>query len=531
MRHLLAALAITLAPAAAYACGGLFCDTSTPVEQAAERILFGHDGERLHMHVQITYQGPPTEFGWLLPTPRDVEVDQSSEELFALLDRNFGPRFVLRTEFGESCEFNQRGGVGAEADDANGAGGEGGVQVLSRENVGPFDISTLLPDTVEDLRAWLDDNGYQIPAETDDTLRPYVELESAFVAVKLLPDRDAGDISPLRLSFTSPRAAVPIVPTSVAATPDMGIIVHVLGEHRAIPLNYRHVVINEAAIEWVGGGQNYPDVVSQAADEAGGKAFATDYAGPAGSAPRVFGEAVIERVRTAESARQIIDALGLDFGVADADLVRVMSTGIMLPPELTMAEYLGCPFCFDDDDFATDGAALAAVIEDEIDPARRHLAELFEARPYLTRLYSTMSPAEMDLDPEFEHNPDLGDVPNIRTAVQRVTCGFDGEPDFDTATIETPSGLRFRQSGGVNPGAVQRQAGETVRGGDVPAAQTIERTLMAGPSEVITDNSAEIRAALLVDEDGCACSATEGDPAPTLAALGLLALLGLRRRR
>ena len=34
------------------------------------------------------------------------------------------------------------------------------------------------------------------------------------------------------------------------------------------------------AIDWVGGGQNYADVVSQAVDEAGGQAFVTDFAGP-----------------------------------------------------------------------------------------------------------------------------------------------------------------------------------------------------------------------------------------------------------
>ena len=33
------------------------------------------------------------------------------------------------------------------------------------------------------------------------------------------------------------------------------------------------MTINEAAIDWMNGGNNYPDVVSQAVDEAGGQAF------------------------------------------------------------------------------------------------------------------------------------------------------------------------------------------------------------------------------------------------------------------
>jgi hypothetical protein len=44
---------------------------------------------------------------------------------------------------------------------------------------------------------------------------------------------------------------IPIVPTSVAASPDMGLAVHVLGQSRAVPLNYLHVQVNEAAIDWL----------------------------------------------------------------------------------------------------------------------------------------------------------------------------------------------------------------------------------------------------------------------------------------
>ena len=72
MRSLPLALGLVTAPLPALACGGLFCNAVTPVNQAAERILFAVDGEQVHMHVRITYQGPPTDFGWLLPAPRGV---------------------------------------------------------------------------------------------------------------------------------------------------------------------------------------------------------------------------------------------------------------------------------------------------------------------------------------------------------------------------------------------------------------------------------------------------------------------------
>ena len=152
--------------------------------------------------------------------------------------------------------------------------------MISREAIGPYDRAILQAESVADLRAWLDEQAFQIPEVLDATFEPYIEAGAVFVVIKLLPGNDSGDIVPLNLSFPGTRPTIPIVPTSVAATPDMGVIVHVLDSARAIPVNYRHVQINEATIDWLSGGTNYADVVAQAVDEAGGRAFTTDYAGP-----------------------------------------------------------------------------------------------------------------------------------------------------------------------------------------------------------------------------------------------------------
>ncbi len=63
MKHLFSGLALSAAltlPTAALACGGLFCNNNQPVNQAAERILFGLQDDTLHMHVRINYRAHPT---------------------------------------------------------------------------------------------------------------------------------------------------------------------------------------------------------------------------------------------------------------------------------------------------------------------------------------------------------------------------------------------------------------------------------------------------------------------------------------
>lgn len=44
------------------------------------------------------------------------------------------------------------------------------------------------------------------------------------------------------------------------------------------------------------------------------------------------------------------------------------------------------------------------------------------SRPYATRLYTTLSAPEMDLDPLFDFNPDLTDVSNVHTARRVIEC-------------------------------------------------------------------------------------------------------------
>ena len=485
-----ALVAAVLLPTTVEACGGFFCNAATPVNQAAERILFAVDGDTTVMHVQVDYQGPPVDFGWILPVPRGVETALSSEALFQGLDTAVGPRFQLNFEFAEGCELN--GPVGGDSPPTGGQpSGGGGVTVVSRENVGPYDRAILEAENVAALRVWLDENQFAIPRDFDERLVPYIEAGAVFVVIKLLPGVDTGEIVPLKLSFPGTTPSVPIVPTAVAATPDLGVIVHVLGRNRAIPLNYRHVQINEATIDWANSGQNYPDVVSQAADEAGGHAFTTDFAGPLEQLgfvlPVVSAAALTElaAVRDLRALDQHLCNFGSEYGfLSDRDANRIFtsSSAELLPYFQTVGV---CSFGTSGvDNQPVDGAALADKVRTEINDVREDLNALFGRQTYLTRLYSTLSPAEMDRDPLFDFNPDLADVPNVRTATARVSCE-DGVADTQNYELITSTGVRVQVREGANPMAIRRRDGLTVQQGQMPAAAVVERLSTSGPPEII----------------------------------------------
>ncbi len=539
MRCTVALLMLSWSPAA-LACGGLFCNSAQPVNQAAERILFAHTpGEagvgEVEMHVRITYQGPPIDFGWILPAPRGVETTLSSEALFRALDGAYTPQFQLRTEFGIDCEWGGEGGAGgaggAVANADAGAAMEPEpppVQVLSREAIGPYDRAILDAPSVQALRDWLDANGFAIPEATDALLAPYIELDAVFVAIKLLAGAESGDVVPLRLTFPSDRPAIPIIPTAVAAEPDMGIIVHVLGQSRAIPLNYLHVQINEAAIDWRGGADNYADVVSAAADEAGGHAFATDYAGP-------LTEQLIDTMapldegtmETIAGVRIFDDLFELGAALRDPDVARVLLSLLDRPPEADPAEFAQCPSCYLDGGAPVDGAALAERLREEVQPIRERLAELFVAQPYLTRLFSTMSPAEMDADPVFSFNADLDPVDNLHLATEYVECPNEPwEPDWANSRIVLADGSEL----GPDDEPIRRENGENVRGLGTSAAALVEQLPEAGPATNISTMPPRPKGTGGGSGSGCDCDISRSS-GELPALLGLLALVGLARRQ
>ena len=67
---------------------------------------------------------------------------------------------------------------------------------------------------------------------------------------------------------------------------------------------------------------------------------------------------------------------------------------------------------------------------------------LFDENSTVTRLYTTLSPEEMTLDPVFEFNPELPDVNNLHTADQIFQCSGDSE-----WRIELPQGMTLYGDG------------------------------------------------------------------------------------
>ena len=542
----LALSAAALSPLKAAACGGFFCNASQPVNQQAERIIFAREPDgSVTAVIQIQYQGPSEKFAWMLPVEGDPEIGVSSDAAFTRLQNATNPSYVLNTRTEGTCRDEREGlfGGGFAANDSAGSsafrGKEegGGVTVLSQGSVGPYDHITIAldpnePDLANVAIDWLQENGYDVPDMGADVLRPYLEAGMNLLAFRLTKGSNAGTIRPVRLTFGEGLPAIPLRPTAVAAEPDMGILVWVLGEHRAVPANYRSLELNDALIDWFTPGLTYDAVVTLAANEAKGQGFVTEHAGDA----RVLGEQLWQsweaeqwsKLRAASwqgRERELLDNLSF-LGQLDG-IDDVLEKHLDLPTPVGES-FLNCPSCYDVDVSTLDADALLADVQREVIDPMVETKELFMNTKTSTRLYTTMSADEMTVDPLFDFNPDLPAFSNLHQADRIIECSR----RVDRADA---------------PWRVELESGEVVRGkgnnwpftpGDegLPANAIVRRVGNQGEGEVVTDNVSKIRQALsahnktIPGPGGCALSnADQSSNLTVWAGLGLL--LALRRRR
>ncbi|MFW6051194.1 MAG: DUF2330 domain-containing protein, partial [Myxococcota bacterium] len=549
-----AAAAVALGPAHARACGGFFCNavSGAPVNQAAERIVFAKNEDgTITAVVQILYEGPSDRFAWVLPVPGAPEVEVSSDMALQRLQAATNPVYQMQTTVEGDCGGGG-GSFGCSEDaaftspDLDLIGGEGGdsVEIVSQGQVGPYDYTTIsldpsLPNPGDVAVDWLQDNGYEVDDFGRDRLGPYLADGLNLIAFRLAKDRSSGSIRPVVLTFEDDEPMIPIRPTAVAAADDMGVLVWVLGEDRAVPVNYASLELNEALLDWFDPASGYDALVTAAADEAGGRGFVTELAGPTADLGEVVltaGEegawaAVAQLADTDTDGRLIIEAIrtlsGWD-GLRD-----VAARHVPLPEGRDLDGLLDCPSCVytsqadDIEGFAAQDFVEA--LEAEVVEPMRRTQRLLEAHPYVTRLYTTMSAHEMTEDPIFGFNGSLEGVSNVHTANRVVHCTQGAPPADAPWRVELESGDVVWGEGSSWPLATDA--------GTMPANRRVLALERTGMGSVIDDHEEAIGWALAEHNDqyapatlaGGGCTTTTPLGKPVWALLALLVLVYLYR--
>ena len=539
-----------LAPATTHACGGTFCDsgpTAMPVDQTGESIVFWIDrsGTEPHTeaHIQIQYEGDAEDFAWIIPVTAVPEVLVGSQALFDNLLSATVPSFLVTNTFADDCFGG--GGVGfgcgddAVAADDGGSffggetgGGEdtnGGPNILDRGFAGAFEYVTLTGDSVQEIVDWLDANGYAQDPDAPPILEEYLEDDFVFVAVKLKGGAEVDEIHPLAIRYAGIEPCIPIKLTRIAAVDDMKIRAFFLGESRMAPTNWFHVEVNQTLFDWVTGpASNYDQVVGAAIDEAGGRAFVTEYAGSDDlvSTSGIFEgwdfaafqgiepELVVEYLT--QQGLLICDGSACTFNHPQ---VRALLEIYLPPPDGLDAEtfWSDLPSYVDQIDLVAWSAppGFAADFEERISGPGQHALGMLLDATYLTRLFTMLSPHEMIEDPTFHETEGLPSVDNSFSATLVTSCG-DG-PSY----IVLPDGHSIALTDNQSMPDIEGNA----------AAMRIEQIPMMGPPQVEVDNAATIDALLDEWNDSRKTGPKAGNcsigPISFEAIFGLMAIFGI----
>jgi hypothetical protein len=365
----LASASLLLPSGEAEACGGFFCGRQ-PVDQTAERILFEVGQDSVTMTTQISYNGSAADFAWILPLSEVPALESLAvfpQKALNALDSNSGPNFIQPND--PACNqyrfATQASGVGGGAGSGGSDGGPPPVTVYIRAEVGPYDAAVVGSSSPTELVSWLRTEGYRITAAMEPYVARYTEEGMKFLALKLQDSADVKDLKPFRFTLPGTAPSIPLRMTALAAEPEMGIVVFVLGQRRFEGKNWANVEIADDQIRYNPFSYSFPvrtnwtQLVAKVVDAAGGQGWVTEFAGPSASY---------------------------------ADQVRTQ---------------------VQNDNFAT---------PEDRDAARALLASL-DAYPYLTRLYSRLSAEEMTSDPVFGQSA-LGDV-DRQHQLSRIVNGVD----------------------------------------------------------------------------------------------------------
>ena len=199
-------------------------DKHKDINEPTQKAIIVYDAGREDLILQVKYEGPVDEFGWLIPVPNRPTVQKGSMKCFYELSR-------YTQKLWERPVYATRSAGGDLASLSAGKKQEPPVKVIEIKTVGAYEVAVLSTKDAGALEKWLETNHFYFPTNMTDVLDAYVKQHWYFIAVKVnlnqgllgtISDKlklASGELHPLQISFASDRCVYPLKISSVNGTP------------------------------------------------------------------------------------------------------------------------------------------------------------------------------------------------------------------------------------------------------------------------------------------------------------------------
>lgn len=265
----------------ARACGGCVVPAETNTIVNAHRMALSISPKQTVLWDQIQYKGDPESFGWLLPVKEGATIELSTDAWFETLD-------AATTTNVSAPPINCGGGssglgcgvvTSSDAPTLAGEDGAGGVQVVHRGTVGPFETVTLSTKTPGVLDDWLAKAGFNIPAESAPVIDAYIQEGFDFIALKLQPGKNIDEMKPVRIVQPGAVPTLPLRMVSIGTGANVGITLYIIGEGRWEAENFTNTQVPMDLLSWdfATNSSNYSEVREKVLGQNGGSVWLTSF--------------------------------------------------------------------------------------------------------------------------------------------------------------------------------------------------------------------------------------------------------------
>lgn len=248
-------LAAMISNEAAAFCGFYVSKADGTLKNKTSQVILVRDGNRNVITMYNDFKGNFKDFAMVVPVPvvlqkKDIKV--VDQNIFNTLNEYSKPRLVEYYDQNPCANYNykqeDKAAMSMNEVVVTGMGikrqTKSSVKIEAQYLVGEYDILILSAKESADLKTWLDENDYKIPAGAEEVLEPYIKSNLKFFVVKVneaekkkLP---GNFLRPIQISFSSPKFMLPIRLGMANADGDQDMIVYAFTKKGRIETtNYR----------------------------------------------------------------------------------------------------------------------------------------------------------------------------------------------------------------------------------------------------------------------------------------------------
>ena len=204
------------------------------INEPTQKAIIVYDNGHEDLLLQVKYEGPAEEFGWLVPVPTLPKVERGSMECFYELSK-ITQRYLQQSRHGTEYAA-VKGGIGTDE--------EPPVKVIELKTVGAYEVAILSARDAGSLTQWLDAHQFAYPVEKSDVIEGYLKRKWYFIAARIRLGKGdkfeivtgspksgetrqadtqqklaSGELHPLLISFETDKCVYPLKISSINGRP------------------------------------------------------------------------------------------------------------------------------------------------------------------------------------------------------------------------------------------------------------------------------------------------------------------------